>query len=563
MYRILLSFLFIYGLTFGQQLPISSHGFLNKQLFNPSFVGQGNQANVQAGFRSQWVGFNGSPRTIFLGGQGIALNGKLGLGGYLFNDFAGNTITTTGVCAPIAYHHAFNEKHGLSVGVSPVIEQFSMNLLNQVAISPNDPGLTNSNLSQVVADLNFGISYRMMDKLVLGIGTQQLFQSKLGKLNLTNADSNRLARHFNAYASYKVYSNDNISIEPQIMVRSIFVTPIQYDLGVKLNLFKVLGLGAYYRSDDAIYALLGYDGKKFAAYYSYDFTRSNLRNYSSGSHEFTLVYKFPVKIIPDTDKDGITDDKDDCKDQPGPKENKGCPWGDKDGDGVTDNIDNCPDEAGPKENKGCPWGDKDGDGVKDNVDKCPEIAGPIENNGCPWLDSDGDGVHDGIDACKDQAGPVENKGCPWGDKDGDGVTDNVDQCPMTKGPVENNGCPIIEEKIKEQITKAVDNLEFENNSDKILSSSYPALDVLVILLTEKTDWSLNLAGHTDNVGNDEFNMDLSKRRAESTKAYFVSKGIDGARITTEYFGETKPIDTNDTPAGRKKNRRVEMKLVFN
>jgi outer membrane protein OmpA-like peptidoglycan-associated protein len=127
--------------------------------------------------------------------------------------------------------------------------------------------------------------------------------------------------------------------------------------------------------------------------------------------------------------------------------------------------------------------------------------------------------------------------------------------------VENNGCPIVEEKIKEQITKAVDNLEFENNSDKILASSYPALDVLVMLLAEKTDCSLNLAGHTDNVGNDEFNMNLSKRRAESMKAYFVSKGIDGARITTEYFGETKPIDTNDTPAGRKKNRRVETKIV--
>lgn len=533
MRKLLFITLSFYRLTFGQQLPISSHGFLNKQLFNPSFVGQGNQANVQSGFRSQWVGFNGSPRTIFLGGQGVHLNGKIGLGGYLFNDFAGNTITTTGVCAPIAYHHSFNEKHGLSIGVSPVIEQFSMNLLNQVVISPNDPGLTNSNLNQVVADLNFGISYRMMDKFVLGIGTQQLFQSKLVKLNFTIADSNRLARHFNAFASYKVYSSDKISIEPQVIVRSIFVTPIQYDLGVKLNFFKVLGLGTYYRSDDAIYTLLGYDGKKFAAYYSYDFTLSNLRNYSSGSHEFTLIYKFPVKIIPDTDKDGITDDKDNCKDQPG-----------------------------PKENKGCPWGDKDGDGVKDNMDKCPEIAGSVENNGCPWLDSDGDGVHDGIDTCKDQAGPEENKGCPWGDKDGDGVTDNIDQCPMTKGPVENNGCPIVEEKIKEQITKAVDNLEFENNSDKILSSSYQALDVLVILLSEKPDWSLNLAGHTDNVGNDEFNMDLSKRRAEATKAYFVSKGIDGTRITTEYFGETNPIDTNDTPAGRKKNRRVEMKLVF-
>ena len=83
------------------------------------------------------------------------------------------------------------------------------------------------------------------------------------------------------------------------------------------------------------------------------------------------------------------------------------------------------------------------------------------------------------------------------------------------------------------------------------------------MLTEKSDWSLNLAGHTDNVGNDEFNMDLSKRRAESIKAYFVAKGINASRITTEFFGETKPIETNDTQAGRKKNRRVEMKLVFN
>ena len=563
MQKLILSFLLFAGNLYGQQLPVSSHVFLNKQLLNPSFAGQGNNANFQVGFRSQWVGFNGSPRTALLGGQGVLMNGKVGIGGYLFNDFAGNTISTTGVIIPLAYHHSFKGEHNISIGVSPVIEQFSMNLLNQVPINPNDPSLTNANLNQLVGDLNFGIAYRLSDKLNIGFGAQQLLQTKLNKINLSNLESNRLARHFNLYASYKVFSNKNLSIEPQLMMKSILITPIQYDFGVKVNLFKTIGLGFYYRSADALYALLGYDGKKIAAYYSYDLTRSNLRNYSSGSHEFTLVYKFQVKIIPDTDKDGTTDDKDDCKDLPGPKENNGCPWGDKDGDGLTDNLDKCPEEAGPKENKGCPWGDKDGDGVKDNVDKCPEIAGPIENNGCPWLDSDGDGVHDGIDACKDQAGPIENKGCPWGDKDSDGVTDNIDECPMTKGPIENKGCPIVEEKVKEQITKAVDNLEFENNSDKIIATSYPALDVLIILLTEKSDWSLNLAGHTDNVGNDEFNMGLSKRRAESIKAYFVAKGINASRITTEFFGETKPIDTNDTQVGRKKNRRVEMKMVFN
>lgn len=534
MQKLLLYFLLFAGISYGQQLPISSHIFLNKHLINPSFTGQGNQANIQVGFRSQWVGFNGSPRTVLLGGQGVLMNGKVGIGGYLFNDFAGNTISTTGVIIPLAYHQSFKGKHNISIGISPVIEQFSMNLLNQVSINPNDPGLTNTNLNQIVGDLNLGVAYRFSDKFNIGISAQQILQSRLNKINLTSFDSNRLSRQFNMFASYKLFNNEKLSIEPQLMIKSIFITPIQYDFGVKVNLHKAIGFGFYYRSADAFYALLGYDGKKIAAYYSYDLTRSNIRNYSSGSHEFTLIYKFQIKIIPDTDNDGINDDKDDCKDL-----------------------------AGPKENNGCPWGDKDGDGVKDNVDKCPEISGPVENKGCPWSDSDGDGIHDGIDDCKDQAGPVENRGCPWGDKDSDGVADNIDECPMTKGPIENKGCPIVEQKVKEQITKAVDNLEFENNSDKIIATSYPALDVLIVLLTEKSDWSLNLAGHTDNVGNDEFNMDLSKRRAESIKAYFVAKGINASRITTEFFGETKPIDTNDTPAGRKKNRRVEMKMVFN
>ena len=520
--------------VFSQQLPLSSQLFLNKQMINPSFVGQSNQSNFQAGYRTQWVGFNGTPRTILVGGQGVLGNGKYGLGGYLYNDFAGNSITTTGIQIPLACHFQLNDQQQISIGISPIIGQYSMNLLNQTPISTNDPALLNGNINQFYADLNLGISYELNSKLTLGFGTQQMLQSKLSKFNFTQLDSNRLARQFNMFASYLILKTDKISIEPQVFVKSILTTPMQFDFGVKFNLLNQIGFGLYYRSSDALYALFGYDGKKFAVYYSYDYSLSNLRNYSSGSHEVTLIFKLPVKIIPDSDHDGVLDNKDNCKDQ-----------------------------AGPKENNGCPWGDKDGDGLNDYDDKCPEIAGPIENKGCPWLDSDGDGVHDGIDNCKDQAGPIENKGCPWGDKDNDGVTDNNDQCPLTKGSIENHGCPVIEEKVKEQITKAVDNLEFENNSDKILSSSYPALDVLILLLKEKSDWSINLAGHTDNVGNDELNMDLSRRRAEAVKNYFISKGIQPIRITTEYFGETKPIDSNDTPQGRKKNRRVEMKLVFN
>jgi outer membrane protein OmpA-like peptidoglycan-associated protein len=143
----------------------------------------------------------------------------------------------------------------------------------------------------------------------------------------------------------------------------------------------------------------------------------------------------------DKDGDGIIDRQDKCPNDPGPRDNNGCPWGDEDSDGLKDNQDKCPKEAGPVENKGCPWGDRDEDGIKDNQDQCPEEAGPVENKGCPWGDRDEDGIKDNLDQCPDEAGPEENGGCPWGDQDEDGLKDNQDKCPGLFGPADNHGCP--------------------------------------------------------------------------------------------------------------------------
>ena len=81
-------------------------------------------------------------------------------------------------------------------------------------------------------------------------------------------------------------------------------------------------------------------------------------------------------------------------------------------------------------------------------------------------------------------------------------------------------------------------------------------------MNKKPTWKLEITGHTDSQGDDTANMLLSKKRAESVKAYLVSQGIDPTRFITLYFGETKPIASNDTTDGRQKNRRVEMKVVF-
>lgn len=227
---------------------------------------------------------------------------------------------------------------------------------------------------------------------------------------------------------------------------------------------------------------------------------------------------------------------------------------------MADLDDLCPDKAGDKAHGGCP--DTDGDGIYDNEDACVEVRGLVENKGCPYADKDGDGIKDTEDACPDTPGPFENKGCPWSDIDGDGIFDKDDECPKTPGVPENRGCPKIDKKEQDVLDYAFQNLEFETGKAVIRTTSYESLNRLADLLVSKPSYKLKISGHTDNVGNDASNMTLSKNRALAVKKYLKDKGVKDDHLVPEWFGETKPIDTNDTPAGRQRNRRVEMKVVF-
>jgi outer membrane protein OmpA-like peptidoglycan-associated protein len=259
---------------------------------------------------------------------------------------------------------------------------------------------------------------------------------------------------------------------------------------------------------------------------------------------------------PDADNDGILDSADHCPENPGTVANFGCP--DTDRDGIIDIEDKCPDKAGSKKLNGCP--DTDGDGTSDLTDNCPTESGPIDNNGCPYGDMDKDGVPDKDDKCPELGGDPLQHGCP--DSDKDGIFDFEDNCPQTAGDPINHGCPVIKEEEKEIINTAYKRLEFEASSSNLISTSYPTLDELAKLLNSKPAWKLRIAGYTDNVGNEQTNLDLSRRRALAVKNYLVKLGVDEKRITTDYYGSSNPIDTNDTPEGRQKNRRVEMEIVF-
>ena len=256
----------------------------------------------------------------------------------------------------------------------------------------------------------------------------------------------------------------------------------------------------------------------------------------------------------DSDGDGIYDKDDECPETPGLPEFNGCP--DTDGDGIEDRRDACADVVGLPEFDGCP--DTDGDGIPDPEDDCPEVAGLAELNGCP--DADGDGVADNEDDCPEEAGPAENNGCPYEDRDEDGVLDKDDECPDTPGTVENDGCPEPDVEVISELNEYSKTVLFDLNKATIRTDSEEALQSIADIMEEYPNTIFHIEGHTDSTGSDQYNLQLSKERAASVEEWLQEAGIPANRLTSEGYGESRPIATNSTAAGRQDNRRVEISL---
>jgi OOP family OmpA-OmpF porin len=234
---------------------------------------------------------------------------------------------------------------------------------------------------------------------------------------------------------------------------------------------------------------------------------------------------------------------------------------DRDADGLEDGEDACPAEPGPLERQGCPVRDTDGDGILDPSDGCPTEPGGPERKGCPIRDGDGDGVIDERDACPGVLGPVDNRGCPYSDRDRDAVFDHVDNCPDQPGPADNQGCPA---RVKQLVVITADKIVIKDTvyfayaKAALLPKSFPLLMQIASVLEAHPEIPrLVVEGHTDAVGKREPNVRLSQARADSVRAFLVRQGIAAGRLASIGFGPDRPTDTNDTEAGRARNRRVE------
>lgn len=296
-------------------------------------------------------------------------------------------------------------------------------------------------------------------------------------------------------------------------------------------------------------------------------TNDNWDNIAAGGNNDFLIYglaglSYSFFTRSDSDGDGVDDEHDSCPNTPMGVivDDFGCPL-DGDGDGVPDYLDKCPNTKPGMDvdENGCVI-DSDGDGVPDQLDKCPNTAKgeKVNEAGCP--DSDGDGVFDNIDKCSNtpKGAPVDATGCPK-DSDGDGVPDYRDDCPNTPAgtQVDSSGCARAD--TVSVVLQGDTNFEFDK--DELLPSAYPVLNELAETIKRNRDKRWRVEGHTDAIGSESYNRDLSGRRAQSVVDYLISKGVNSTQLEAVPLGESQPIATNDTQEGRAMNRRVEIELI--
>jgi outer membrane protein OmpA-like peptidoglycan-associated protein len=250
---------------------------------------------------------------------------------------------------------------------------------------------------------------------------------------------------------------------------------------------------------------------------------------------------------------------------------------DSDKDGVLDRSDKCPaspeDRDGFEDDDGCPDTDNDRDGIVDMADKCPDkpedMDGFQDHDGCPDLDNDNDGIFDAEDRCintpEDRDGFEDDDGCPDLDNDKDGIPDSADKClnspEIFNGIDDRDGCPDGRVPVlKAGEVTILPDVKF-NTGEALLPAAFDVLNELAAYLKNHPDVRLMIRAHTDALGSMRQNVRKSEKRAEAVQGYLIGKGVDPARLTLQGVGETEPIASNETAAGREKNNRVEIQRL--
>lgn len=290
-----------------QQLPLYSQYMMNRFLINPAVAGSEGYTAFNLTAREQWIGLKHSPKTHAFSAQTRVLrksfiskgssvrrksssssrSGKVGIGGYIFNDQSG-LVNRTGMQLTYAYHISFRRGQ-LSFGLSGSFYQFRVDKEKIILYDPNDDLVNNFNNRLWVPDASFGVYYSD-PRMYGGLSVSDLFQASF-KFGKEGYDNFRLLRHYYAIGGYNFEVNDYLMFEPSVLLKASEVWSFQADITAKMYIYEDYWAGVSYRTGGALIIMGGLRVDKFFFGYAFDYTLSSIQRHSFGSHEFMLAVK--------------------------------------------------------------------------------------------------------------------------------------------------------------------------------------------------------------------------------------------------------------------------------
>jgi len=278
----------------GQQLTFVSQYNVDNYITNPAAAGSYDYSPIAMSFRQQWVGFNEAPKTQMITGH-MNIQKHHGVGIKIYNDVVG-PLSRISIQGTYAYHVEIDRKQRLSFGLSFMANQHKLDATSFNLESTTDQTLNNAILKSTNIDADFGMYYYSEDYYA-GISIPQLFQNKYTFGD--NIDKlNKQIRHYYLSGGYKFEINREYKIEPSFLMKAAKNAPTQFELTTRLHYDDMLWGGITWRVKDAVSVMAGIVYENFVFGYAFDFNTTNIRNYSSGTHEIYIAYRISEQNKP-------------------------------------------------------------------------------------------------------------------------------------------------------------------------------------------------------------------------------------------------------------------------
>jgi type IX secretion system PorP/SprF family membrane protein len=468
-----------------QQVPLLSHYYYNKFVWNPALAGIQKYGQAYLMYRNQWNQIPGAPITKAVTIDGPLKKKNIGLGASLYQDNAG-IFSRTGGMISYAYGINISDDSKLKLGMGLGFIDNRLSLGDAVIKHTDDPLLRINNNNKTGFDANFGVNYSWKD-LNIGVSIPQVLaldmkydQSGLGEDNLVYKNT----RHFQFNVNYVIKAmEDKVKIEPSAFIRLTPNAPLQYDVTAVVSYRDFIWGGLMYRSQFAMGLMAGVRlAKQFVIGYAYDLPVNQYKTYMRGANEVMLGFQFGGGVDDDEMKKRLK--------------------------GIDDRL-NAHDTKIEDLDKR----------VKGNTEDIDKLKKDVKKN-----TDDNVSQGDDIEVLKKMFEEFKAK--------------------LGKGSV------AVGDVYEFQ------NVFFATNSYDLSGEAKAEIDQLAEIMKENPALKIEISGHTDERGSDEYNMRLSQRRSKAVIDYLVAKGLGKDRFTIANYGEKKPASSDLTA-----NRRVEFKVL--